>query len=60
MIRKVFSWLLLSALLTGAPAHAEPELLPLEQAFRLSAQVIDRSSIEVSFDIADGYYLYRD
>jgi thiol:disulfide interchange protein DsbD len=60
MIRKVFYWLLLSALLAGAPAHAEPELLPLEQAFRLSAQVIDRASVEVSFDIADGYYLYRD
>ena len=41
MIRKLFSWLLFCALLAGAPAHAEPELLPLEQAFRLSAQVID-------------------
>jgi thiol:disulfide interchange protein DsbD len=51
------AWL---ALLAAAPVRAEPELLPLEQAFRLSAQVVDRNTVEVRFDIADGYYLYRD
>jgi thiol:disulfide interchange protein DsbD len=53
-------WLLL------ATAHAEgisslaPKLLPPEQAFRLSARALDADTIEARFDVADGYYLYRD
>lgn len=49
-----------------ATAHAEgvssleQKLLPPEQAFRLSARAIDQSTIEARFDVADGYYLYRD
>ena len=35
------------------------ELLPIEEAFRLSAVATDRDRIEISFDVADGYYLYR-
>jgi thiol:disulfide interchange protein DsbD len=55
--------LLLSTLAT---AHAEglsslaPKLLPPEQAFRLSARVLDAQTIEARFEVADGYYLYRD
>ncbi|MEK7884059.1 protein-disulfide reductase DsbD [Methyloversatilis sp. NSM2] len=60
MIRILIAALAWLALLATAPVRAEPELLPLEQAFRLSAQVVDRNTIEVRFDIADGYYLYRD
>jgi thiol:disulfide interchange protein DsbD len=47
-------------------AHAEgisslaPKLLPPEQAFRLSARALDPKTIEARFDVADGYYLYRD
>ena len=54
------------AALVLAQAHAEgipplqPKLLPPEQAFRLSARALDPSTIEARFDIADGYYLYRD
>jgi thioredoxin:protein disulfide reductase len=46
--------------------HAEgldslaPKLLPPEQAFRLSARALDAQTIEARFDVADGYYLYRD
>lgn len=36
------------------------ELLPPEQAFRPSASALDGQTVEVRFDIADGYYLYRD
>jgi thioredoxin:protein disulfide reductase len=49
-----------------ATAHAEgvssleQKLLPPEQAFRLSARAIDQSTIEARFDVANGYYLYRD
>lgn len=41
-------------------ASLQPKLLPPEQAFRLSARAIDASTIEARFDVADGYYLYRD
>jgi thiol:disulfide interchange protein DsbD len=46
--------------LAQALAPPEPKLLPPEQAFRLSARALDPSTIEVRFDVADGYYLYRD
>ncbi len=60
MTRTLVAALIWLALLTAAPLRAEPDLLPLEQAFRVSARVIDAGTVEVSFDIADGYYLYRD
>ncbi len=42
-------------------AHAaEKDLLEPEQAFRFSARVIDASNIEVRYQIAEGYYLYRE
>ena len=45
----------------AAPAWAAgPTLLPADQAFRLSARALDASSLEIRFDVADGYYLYRD
>ena len=39
---------------------AEPKLLPPEQAFHFSARALDGSTLEARFDVADGYYLYRD
>jgi thiol:disulfide interchange protein DsbD len=39
---------------------AGPELLSPDRAFRLSARALDADTVEVRFDIADGYYLYRD
>ncbi len=44
----------------GLPGGGEPKLLPPEQAFRLSARALDPATIEARFDVADGYYLYRD
>ena len=42
-------------------AHAaEDDLLDPEQAFRFSARVVDKAFLEVRYQIADGYYLYRD
>jgi thiol:disulfide interchange protein DsbD len=35
-------------------------LLEPEKAFRFSARTLDASSIEVRFDIAPGYYMYRE
>ena len=39
---------------------AADNLLEPEKAFRFSARALDASNIEVSFAIADGYYMYRD
>jgi thiol:disulfide interchange protein DsbD len=44
----------------AAAAAAAEDLLEPEQAFRLSARALDPATIEVRFDIARGYYLYRD
>jgi len=52
---------LLTALCLAVPASAAgPKLLPADQAFRLSARALDARTLEVRFDVADGYYLYRD
>jgi thiol:disulfide interchange protein DsbD len=58
--------LLLSVLL-AAPAAAQlrlgggaDNLLEPEKAFRFSARALDASSVEVTYVIANGYYLYRD
>ena len=36
------------------------DLLEPEKAFRFSAKALDASTVEVSFAIANGYYMYRD
>ncbi|MCK6396290.1 protein-disulfide reductase DsbD [Zoogloea sp.] len=42
----------------GLSAHAQ-EPLPVEQAFRASARALDDKAVEIRFQVADGYYLYR-
>ncbi|MGB0129917.1 MAG: protein-disulfide reductase DsbD, partial [Rhodocyclaceae bacterium] len=39
---------------------AAQELLPPEQAYKFSAEAIDAQTVEVRFDIAKGYYLYKE
>jgi thiol:disulfide interchange protein DsbD len=46
--------------LCGFAHAAEPELLEPDKAFRFSARLKDPRSIEVNYQIAPGYYLYRD
>jgi thiol:disulfide interchange protein DsbD len=47
-----------------ALAHSLPaaavELLQPHEAFALSARAIDGQTLEARFNVADGYYLYRD
>lgn len=45
---------------TGAMAATEDDFLPPEQAFRFTAKEIDPKTVEIRFDVADGYYLYRE
>ncbi len=53
--------LLLCMLVCGSALALEPgDLLDPDKAFRFSARAMDESTIEVSYRIADGYYLYKD
>src|SRR3989304_4526680 len=47
-------------MLSGLARAAEPELLEPDKAFRFAARLQDVRSIEVSYQIAPGYYMYRD
>lgn len=51
----------LPLLLTAPPAQAvtEADLLPVDQAFALSAKADGRDRIALTWKIAPGYYLYR-
>ncbi|HSD16732.1 MAG TPA: protein-disulfide reductase DsbD [Thermomonas sp.] len=53
-------WLAGVALLITLPVTAaDVELPPVDEVFVLSAQAMSRDRIEVRWQIADGYYLYR-
>ena len=52
--------LLLSLLTAAASAAPEDELLEPDKAFQLSTRVVDARTVEASWRIADGYYLYKD
>lgn len=57
LMRLIFTMLLLFS----CAAHAdEPELLEPEKAFRFSARLLDLDRLEVRYEIAPGYYMYRD
>jgi len=58
MLRFLLS--LIASLVLLAPAHADDDFLPPEQAFKLSARMLDPQTAEVSYAIADGYYMYRE
>ncbi len=42
------------------PALAADDFLEPEKAFQFSARQLDAKTVEVTFDIAPGYYLYRE
>ena len=56
LMRLILLTLLLIACGTRA---AEPELLEPEKAFRFSARLIDAGQVEINYEIAPGYYMYR-
>lgn len=45
--------------LVSAQAATEEDLLPPDEAFALSARALDRSELQLTWDIADDYYMYR-
>lgn len=52
------AWLCLGAGM--ARAADQDDFLPPEQAFRFAARAIDARTVEVRFDVAPGYYMYRE
>ena len=52
--------LLLFCLVGAARAAPTDNLLEPEKAFRMSARALDAQTVEVSFAIAEGYYMYRE
>src|SRR5688572_25332582 len=56
-MRFLFFFLVLVA---GLSQGAEPELLEPEKAFRFAARVLKPDALEVRYQIAPGYYMYRD
>jgi len=61
-LQAAVAWLLLacSLMLLGAPARAADDYLEPELAFKFAAQMRDPQTIAVTYEIADGYYMYRE
>jgi thioredoxin:protein disulfide reductase len=60
---RLFGWLFLLVTAMGAAtaqAISEADLLEPDKAFRMSTRALDDRTVEVSFAIAEGYYLYRE
>lgn len=58
-----FTWLLLIALLgilSPPQAFAKEDFLEPEAAFKFAARMQDPKTVVLTFDIADGYYMYRE
>ncbi|MES2264052.1 MAG: protein-disulfide reductase DsbD [Pseudomonadota bacterium] len=52
--------LLLALLCGAAPAQAEEEFLDPAVAFKFSARMVDPNTVSVNYQIAEGYYMYRE
>jgi len=55
-----FALLAIAALSLGRPALAGDDFLEPEKAFQFSARQLDPKTVEITFDVAPGYYLYRE
>ena len=53
-------WLCIAGLLTAPLVRAADDFLDPEVAFKANARAADERTIEVTIEIAPGYYLYRE
>jgi thioredoxin:protein disulfide reductase len=59
--RLIRSWIATAlCLLACIPALAADDFLPPDVAFKSTARVLDERTVEVVFQVAPGYYLYRE
>ncbi|MCE9661131.1 MAG: protein-disulfide reductase DsbD [Burkholderiales bacterium] len=59
-VLKRLALLAVAAFALAHPAFAADDFLEPEKAFQFSARQLDPKTVEVTFDIAPGYYLYRE
>lgn len=59
-MRKLLCFLLLLVASMQAHALKQEDLLPPDEAFKFKAEVIAPDKIKATWDIAEGYYLYRE
>lgn len=52
--------MVLLALAAGRPARADEDYLEPDAAFRFSGRMADPHTVAVTYQIADGYYMYRE
>jgi thiol:disulfide interchange protein DsbD len=60
LLGMVIMLLAVIVLLLSPVAYAEDDYLAPEVAFRFSARMVDAGTAEVTYAIADGYYMYRE
>ena len=58
-LRAVLVLIAASGVLPLAHAQSEDDLLPVEQAFKLTSKVAEPGKLALHWDIAPDYYLYR-
>ena len=51
---------LFALMLLQSPAHAAEDYLAPDVAFKFSARMADEKTVEVTYRIAEGYYMYRE
>ena len=56
----LFAALSLFVLLFAGAARADEEFLDPQVAFKFSAKVVEGKAVAVTYEIADGYYMYRE
>ena len=59
LLQRLLALFVLALVAHPAKAISEEDLLPVDQAFVLTANAPTRDRIDVRWKIADGYYLYR-
>ncbi len=59
-LRFLLAALLAASALHGGSAQAAEDFLDPEVAFKLEARALDARTVEISYSIASGYYLYRE
>ena len=60
LFRLILCLLLFSAMTHARGAPSADDLLEPERAFRFSARALDARTLEVTYRIEPGYYLYRE
>jgi thiol:disulfide interchange protein DsbD len=59
-VTRILAFLLFLLVAGSVPAANMDDLLEPEKAFRMSTRTLDARTVEVTFAIADGYYMYRE